>query len=280
MALEPRAVRAADFITSVSETQNDQLAARYPWLDRAHMAAIPIGGDPEDFRQLHVSPPEDKLGLFKPGAITLCYVGTFMPRTGPLMEVFFKAIARARRDYPVAMERVRLVFVGTSNRPNDTTTFRVRPLAEQIGVADAVLEVPQRVPFLEAISVLARADGILLIGSDEPHYTASKIYPGLMAQRPFLSLFHERSSSHEILSRAGGGIALGFGGAGALPGLVAPLADAIVRLATAPDTLGRADPAAYHDFTAASIAQQYAGIFSRLARPGLSVERSRMLEVG
>jgi hypothetical protein len=94
VALEPRAVGAADFITSVTETQNDHLSARYPWLDRARMAAIPIGSDPDDLDYLRVLPLQDKLGLFKPGTVTLCYVGTFMPRTGPLMEVFFKPFAR------------------------------------------------------------------------------------------------------------------------------------------------------------------------------------------
>jgi glycosyltransferase involved in cell wall biosynthesis len=263
--LEPKAIRAADFITSVSEPQNAEMRARYPWLDANQMAAIPIGGDPEDFQKLRILAPEDKLGLFKPGAVTFCYVGTFMPRTGPLMEVFFKAFAIARRKRPVAMERVNLVFVGTSNQPNDMTTFTVIPLAEQTGVADAVREVPQRVPFLEAIGILARADGILLIGSDEPHYTASKIYPGLMAQRPFLSLFHGRSSSHEILTRAGGGVALAFDEVAALPELVTSLADAIIRLSTAPGMFGRADPAVYHEFTAARIALRYAEIFDRLA---------------
>jgi glycosyltransferase involved in cell wall biosynthesis len=276
-ALEPRAVRAADFITSVSETQNDQLAARYRWLDRSRMAAIPIGGDPDDFHQIRVSSPEDKLELFKPGAVTFCYVGTFMPRSRPLMECFFEAFGRARRENSYAMERVRLVFVGTSNQPNDTTSFRVRPLAEQTGVAEAVHEVPQRVPFLEAIGILARADGILLIGSDEPHYTASKIYPGMMAQRPFISIFHQASSTHTILSAAGGGIALSFRGAAALPELVAPLCNAIVRLATAADTLGRTDPAAYRDYTAASIAQQYAAIFQQLARRAQKAQPGSLL---
>jgi hypothetical protein len=144
----------------------------------------------------------------------------------------------------------------------------VRPLAEQTGVAEAVHEVPQRVPFLEAIGILARAHGILLIGSDEPHYTASKIYPGLMAQRPFISMFHQASSAHTILLAAGGGIALGFDGAGALRELVTPLVDAIVRLATAPDTLGHSDPAAYVNYTAAKIAQQYDVILGQLARRG------------
>lgn len=42
--LEPRAVRAADFITSVSDRQNAEMRGRYPWLEAACMAAIPIGG--------------------------------------------------------------------------------------------------------------------------------------------------------------------------------------------------------------------------------------------
>jgi hypothetical protein len=127
-----------------------------------------------------------------------------------------------------------------------------------------VQEIPQRVPFLEAIGLLARSDGILLIGSDEPHYTASKIYPGLMSGRPYLSIFHRASSSHEILSRAGGGIALSFDGAAGLPGLAGPLADALIRLTTAPGTLGRADTAAYEAYTARQIAHRFASVFDAL----------------
>jgi hypothetical protein len=262
--LEPQAVAAADFITSVSETQNAQMRARYPHLTAERMAAIPIGGDPADYDALRQTPADDRFGLLRPGVVTLCYVGTCMPRTGPLLEVLFEAFARARREHPGSMADVRMVFVGTSNQPNDLTTKRVLPLAEKAGVADAVHEVPQRVPFLDALALLARADGILMVGSDEPHYTASKIYPGLMSGRPYLSLFHLQSSSHEVLSRSGGGIAIGFDGAGALPGLAGPLAEAIVRLITAPSSLGRANPAGYADFTAANVAKRFGHIFDTL----------------
>jgi hypothetical protein len=262
--LEPKAIAAADFITSVSETQNAEMRARYPQLQPERMAAIPIGGDPEDYDALRLVPPEERLGLFKPGTLTLSYIGTCMPRTRPLLEVLFEAFSRARREHAVAMARVRMVFVGTSNQPNDMMTLSVMPLAEKEGVAAAVQEIPQRVPFLEAIGLLARSDGILLIGSDEPHYTASKIYPGLMSGRPYLSIFHRASSSHEILSRAGGGIALSFDGAAGLPGLAGPLADALIRLTTAPGTLGRADTAAYEAYTARQIAHRFASVFDAL----------------
>jgi hypothetical protein len=86
-----------------------------------------------------------------------------------------------------------------------------------------------------------------------------------MSGRPYLSLFHAQSSAHDILSKAGGGISLAFNDARELAALVVPLSDAVVRLVTDPGSLGRADPSAYADYTAASIAQRYGGIFDGLA---------------
>ena len=54
--LEPLALRGADYITSVSDRQNADMAARYPWLDRAQMASLPIGGDSDDFAALREQP--------------------------------------------------------------------------------------------------------------------------------------------------------------------------------------------------------------------------------
>jgi FkbM family methyltransferase len=77
-ALEPRALRGASFVTSISDAQNDQLAARYPWLDRERMAAIPIGSDRDDFDAL-ANGGADTYAL-EPGCIHLSYVGTVWPR--------------------------------------------------------------------------------------------------------------------------------------------------------------------------------------------------------
>lgn len=263
--LEPKAVRAADFITSVSDTQNSEMAARYPWLAASRMAALPIGGDPTDYDALQGRPLlDDGPVTWRTGQITLAYVGTFMPRTGPVMESFLKAFAAARARSPSALANVRLLFVGTSNRPNDTATHRVLPIARRFGLEACVEEIPQRLPYPDAIAVLSRADGILLIGSDEPHYTASKIYPGLMSGRPWLSLFHGASSAHRILSNAGGGITLSFSSAAELEKLTPAIGDAVIRLATAPQSLGHADPSAYEPFTASAIARSYAKIFESL----------------
>lgn len=264
VALEPLAVRYADFITSVSDRQNDEMSARYAWLDRSRMIAIPIGGDPEDFDAMRVGPRTGKQLRLPSDKINLIYVGTFLPRAGPLIRELFEAVADLRRGKSTAVARLQLTFVGTGNQPNGGGSHRVLPLAEAAGVADLVVEHTARLPFLEALRLLANADGLLMIGSDEPHYTASKIYPNLMSGRPYLSLFHRASSSHSILTAAGGGISLAFQNAEELVKLRPALADGLVRLVAEPASLGRADPSAYEAFTARNVAGQFAEIFNRV----------------
>ena len=108
----------------------------------------------------------------------------------------WKLIARV-----VQPERVRLHFFGSSNQSH-SEAYRVLPIARECSVHDAVTEVPGRLDYLDALSVLTRASGILLLGSSERHYTASKLYPALLAKRPILALFHEASSVVSILRAA------------------------------------------------------------------------------
>ena len=264
--LEPRALRAGDFVISVSDTHNAQMAKRYPWLDPARMAAIPIGGDPDDFAAMSAQPVghEDDL---EPGFIHLSYVGTFLPRSELLVRALFRAFVRLRSDEPVVAERIRLNFIGTSNQPNGEGNFRVRPIAEAEGVGTAVHEIPERLPYLRALKSLIHSHGLLLIGSDEPHYTASKIYPALMSGRPYLSLFHRASSAHAILSSAGGGRTLAFETLQELDALELLLAEGLRTLAVRPDSLGYANRAAYAPYEARNIAGRFADIFNHVAAP-------------
>lgn len=268
VALEPHAVRHASFITSVSKRQNGEMAARYPWLDRTRMTHIPIGGDAEDFDALRIA---SVLNGAKNCRRTFSYVGTAMPRSEPLLRALLRSLAYLRAHHPGMAERIHFHFVGTSNQPNDTTSFRVRPIAESEGVADFITEEPARVPYLEALKILATTDTVLLIGSDEPHYTASKIYPGLMSGRPFLSLFHRMSSSHDILMRAGGGVALAFETQDELDGLIPAIAEGLERLATDPASVGQPDPSAYATFNANAVAGQFADVFDSVTQHQYSV---------
>lgn len=262
--LEPIAIRHAHFVTSVSDRQNDEMADRYPWLDREAMAAIPIGGDPEDFDALRSNPPQNPIVKLDSDRINLSYVGTFLPRAGPLVSTLFRAISQFRDKAPDLANKLLLNFVGTSNQPNGVGTHLVSPLAAAAGVIDLVNEVPQRVPFLEALNILANSDGLMMIGSDEPHYTASKIYPGLMSATPFLSMFHAASSAHQILSEAGGGYPHSFHSVDELPNLESSLAFALERFATEQVDVSPPNPAAYEAYTAKHVARSFAEVFNRV----------------
>jgi len=263
--LEPRALRGADYVTSVSEIQNEALAAHYPWLDASRMAAVAIGGDPDDF-SVSAQLASDRQVSFEPGFIHLSYIGTFWPTVTPSVRVLLAAFRRLRTEMPEVGRRIRLNFIGTSAQPNGALNYQVKPLAEAEGVSDAIREIPQRVPYLSALSAMVRSDGLLLIGSNEPHYNASKIYPSLMSGRPFLSLFHRASQAHSIVCSAGGGCNLSFENLEELNKMQASLANGLKILATANDKLGKANPAVYAPYEARAIAGRYAEIFDLVSK--------------
>lgn len=266
LALEPKAVREADWVTSVSALQNEQMAARYSHLSEGRMSAIPIGGDPDDYDALRTSPPQNTPIKLPEGTFNLCYVGTFLPRATRVAKALFEAVSALVETTPSLRDKLRLVFVGTSNQPPGSGAREpkhlIKPIAVAAGLGEIVAEHPERVPFLNALSLLANADAIMMIGSDEPHYTASKIYPGLMSGTPFLSLFHKQSSSHQILSSAGGGLAHGFSDIDQIGTLQPALIESLNKLMSSGTNLGKPDPKSYANYTASSVSKAFADVFN------------------
>ncbi len=262
--LEPRSLLCADGLTTVSPTQNEELLARYPFLSDIPMAAFPIGGDPEDYEALVQYPPAHRSVTLSNNKFQLNYVGTYLPRAEPLMRILFKALHALLQDLPELRTRISLNFIGTSNRPEAVDDMPVLALADEEAVGDVVFEHPGRVPFLEALHLLKSADGILMIGSDERHYTASKIYPGLMSGKPYLAIFHSDSTSHQLLDKAGGGLVFGFSSKKELSALLPDLVKGLETLLRRPHELGAADESVYSEVTADAIAGGYAAFFNGL----------------
>ncbi|WP_454818341.1 glycosyltransferase [Labrys neptuniae] len=263
LRLEGPALRKARFVTSVSERQNQELAARHSWLDTSRMAALPIGGDPGDLDLLGTMPGTRQSRL-DPAMINLSYVGTALPRSQGLFQALLKGLAEMRARQPRLAARLRLHFIGTSNQAHGGDTFSILPLAEAEKVADLVVETPQRLAYAEALGLMAESQGLLLVGSDEAHYTASKIYPALLTRRPYLSLFHRLSSAHALLAAVGGGINFSFADANGLAGLAQDIAAGLERLALDSASLGQARQDLLKPFSAKAIAGRYGAIFDEL----------------
>jgi hypothetical protein len=198
--LEPQAVGAADAIVAVSQGTIDGIVERMPDVGRLPHEVIPLGFEAADFEAVRERRPPVGLDA-SDGLVHLCYVGTLLPTGFETLRLLLGGLARARRDNPAA-GRLRLHFLGTSNQ-SASSEYRVLPCAHECGVADVVTEAPGRLDYLDALTVLTNASAILLLGSAERHYTASKLYPALLAKRPILALFHEDSSVVSILRQAG-----------------------------------------------------------------------------
>jgi glycosyltransferase involved in cell wall biosynthesis len=262
--LEPVAVDNADFVTSVSERQNNEFAARYPTFQHDRLAAIPIGGDADDYSYLRAHPLAEREVIMQRDAINISYVGTMLPRSEPLVRTVFSAVAKLAASGEQWVRRLRLNFVGTSNQPNGFGAFRIMSIAERYGISDLVRETPQRVPYLQALDLLANSHALILIGSDEPHYTASKIYPALLSGRPILAIYHQASSAYEILQRSGGARVVGFDTHEELMAMTDGIAKMLREIALTPQAVGSVDRSVVADYEASVVATRYAAIFDRL----------------
>jgi hypothetical protein len=196
--LEPHAVRAASGITAVSAGTFEPILRRHPDI-RPVTAAIPLGAEPQDFthgdgdgRDLPFDPAD--------GRIHICYTGTILPLGIETLRALLGAVALVRDRRPDLYSRLRLHFIGTSNQTVPTNEFRVLPIAREVGVDDVVSELPTRLPYSAIVRVQQQATALVAMGSSEHHYTASKIFPLLLARRPLLAVYHEQSSVREILA--------------------------------------------------------------------------------
>lgn len=199
--LEPLAMAAVSEVISVSPAYVETLRARYPTLAADRCTVLPFGAPERDWELLAAL--NVRQTVFDPGdgRRHWVYVGRGGEDMAPALRLLFTAVAEARRRDPEAWSGLRMNFVGTSYAPGDRAARTVEPLARACGVGDLVEERTARVPYFEALQLLRQSDAILVVGSDSPSYSASKLYPCLLARRPLLALLHEDSPAVEILQR-------------------------------------------------------------------------------
>jgi Glycosyl transferase 4-like domain len=201
VALEPRAVRGAARITAVSDGTNDGVRAMYPTLPASMFTGIPYGFEPTDFDTLRRRPRPNAIWSAGDGALHLVSVGAMLPNGYETLRALFAGIQILRQTTPALGTRLRVHFVGTTYEPNPRQGL-VEPVAREMGLGDIVSEHPARVPYLDALNLLCSADGIIALGSSEAHYTASKIYPSILARRPLLAMYHAASSVCDVVRHA------------------------------------------------------------------------------
>ncbi len=122
------------------------------------------------------------------------YAGAFLPNSHILMDAFFKAISNLRKK-GLWDETILLWFIGTGPYP----AKRITAYAKDHQIDDIVFENRERYPFLHILNFLSAADTVMVIGSTEQHYTASKTYQSILSERPIVSIFHHESSAIKVM---------------------------------------------------------------------------------
>jgi glycosyltransferase involved in cell wall biosynthesis len=197
-SLEPRALKAADGVTAVSKATYEQALERTPSAMPRALAELPVGWDRRDLEFLTSAPatfPDD-------GLVHLAYVGTLLPAGFETLRAVFAAVRTLRSTEPAC--RLRLHFFGTSNQRTADAPARVLPVAAEFGLLDVVTEHAPRLDYFDALAVLRDSTAVLLMGSSERHYTPSKVFPAIIAEKPVLAVMHEASNASDLLRRLGG----------------------------------------------------------------------------
>jgi hypothetical protein len=211
-ALEPSVVRNAAHIIAVSPSYPEQLRARYPELNAKDFTVLPFAASERDFEFAKASEIRHDVFDHNDGFTHWVYAGA----TGAFMEKsirsFFTALQWRLQQEPRLKSKLRIHFVGTDYAHASRARKTVEPIAAEFDLNRVVDERTERLPFLTTLKLLTDADALLIFGSDDPSYTASKIFPYILARKPLLVVVHKESSVCDIVRETRAGTLVTFSG--------------------------------------------------------------------
>lgn len=198
--LEPGAVACADALTAVSDDTLKSLRERGLIRNSLPTETIPIGADAGD----HAAAARAGRSWIQRDdkEFVLAYTGTIVESMLPSVRALFRAVRSVLDANPA--QRPRIHFIGTSAQPEGRDVHGLERIASEVGVAEVFQLEPRRIGYLDALRSMQDADVLLLLGSRDAHYTASKIFPYWLSGKPVFALFHMASTVNELASELGG----------------------------------------------------------------------------
>lgn len=272
--LEPFALKCADQLIGVDDSYMAGLFKNYSWLRGVKATPVAFGVEPQDFEYVRQHRRPNPLFTPRDGLFHMSYVGRGGPDMVAALRALFTAVQRGREKAPQLYQQLRMHFVGTTYAPNAAGKYQVLPIARECGVDDIVEERPGRVQHLDAIQILLDSDALVVLGSEAPHYTASKIFPYILAAKPLLAVFHEDSSAVKLLEETRAGKAVTFSAARPPLSVFGEIESALQDLLTAPPgSHPSTDWKKFEPFTARAVTARLAEVFDRTVESTLHASR-------
>jgi hypothetical protein len=194
--LEPYSIKKAALISGVAEAYFKPALNRNFKNKTPVQVAMPYGFDPSDhqIKLEKIDYPWDKF----PSCIPYIYAGAFLPNSGLFIDLLFKSINMLKSEGKFD-SRIKLFFVGTGNYQHKSIT----EYADENFVSEHIIEIRERYPFLHVLNFLSAAKGVVLIGSTEKHYTASKTFQSILSGKPVFSILHAESTAVDVFKECG-----------------------------------------------------------------------------
>lgn len=260
--VERYVVRQSAGWMAVSQAYLQDLARRYGPIatDKPQLVAG-FPGEPGEFEGLMRSP--------NPGPPCWRYIGRGGADMGTAARGFFRAWRQAIDQGLLAEPAVRFEAIGTSYAGGGAPTLA--PIAVAEGVGGRVSERPDRIGYRAMLEMLVGSDALVVFGSDDPAYTASKLYPYLLCGRPVLVILHADSPAVRLIRTVGGAVLVTFDGTTTTDTLASGILGSWFRSAQAP-CAPALDRPAFEPFTAhhqaARVAQWWQDILAQATAHG------------
>ncbi|MDB5089780.1 MAG: hypothetical protein JWR09_3774 [Mucilaginibacter sp.] len=206
--LEPIAMTEVGGLISVSKNYIDALKNRYPKIREVPADTITFGAFGPDL-DIAKANQDNFENLLMPGFINVVYIGRGGADMHKAIHPLFEAIKAGLGEHEF-FSNIRLYFIGTSYAPAGQGKQTVVPIAKEYGIEKQVIEITDRISYYHSLATLLSANGIFLPGSDDPHYTASKIYPIMLLHKPVLAIFNKKSPAISVLKEYGARFAYNF----------------------------------------------------------------------
>lgn len=200
--LEPKAMNEVGGLISVSENYIEILKDRYPRLKNTPAETITFGAFEPDMK-IAAEHTGEFTHLLDATFKNIVYIGRGGMDMYNSISPVFEALRLGLAAEPDLFKDLRLYFIGTSYAPNGQGSATILPLAKEYGIEKNVVEITYRIGYYHTLQTLRQADGLFIPGSDDPQYTASKIFPYILTHKPLMAIFNAKSSAIAILKEFG-----------------------------------------------------------------------------
>ena len=208
--LEAKTIPFADGIIAVSKAYCDTFIKRYPSIKEAQCKVITFGIADYDIEVMRQFVSNSEKVNFKPDKINIVYAGRGGHDMAFAVQILFGAVAKGLIINKNLFQKIHFWFVGTSYAIAGTGKKTISPIAATFGLSNFVTEITDRLPYFETLFILDKADILLVPGSIDTAYTASKIYPYILLKKKLIAIFYHKSSVVNLLKKLKYGEVIAF----------------------------------------------------------------------